>query len=614
MESSAKSSKNVLFEASKGYDGFVVIFLLGIVAYYLLCLVSYSPEDASRFSGSYPVLPHQNLGGTIGVSIAAYTYYFLGVASYVCVFPLLQLIWKALKEGVLGIDWVVTMGWLWIGAAVCGLGSSLLKEVAVEGELLPAFGIWGQFIHRCVSTAFGSSGQYIVYGTVILATLPLIWKWPSIALRKGIVGFRSKNIGAKGQPLAVRTMQLSHRENEISLVKKIFQRSSDDEMMTDNERSRISEVGPSLLDIFSEFGVEGRIVGTSIGPVVSVYEFEPKAGTRVSKVTGLAEEIALHLKVDSVLISPISGKRALGIQVPLLERREVRLGDLTNSDVFWESDPLVFPLGKGIGGDPVYSDLKKMPHFLIAGQTGSGKSVAINGLLCSLLLKSPPDLVRFLLIDLKVLELKVYEGIPHLLMPVITEAERAAVALKWATVEMERRYQLLATMKVRNIEMYHSLNPAGKTLPPLPYIVIIIDELADLMLFSAKEVEGSILRLAQKARACGIHLVLATQRPSVDVITGVIKANLPCRGAFKVFSRTDSRTILDCMGAERLLGNGDMLLMAPGASRIQRIQNGFIEDWEVLKLVRALSSRGASYDKSMIAWIDQQLSSESLEK
>jgi S-DNA-T family DNA segregation ATPase FtsK/SpoIIIE len=351
--------------------------------------------------------------------------------------------------------------------------------------------------------------------------------------------------------------------------------------------------------------------------VVTVFEFEPKDGVKQSRVVGLIDDLALALRVDSILIQPVRGKRALGIQVPNKTRETVYLGDIVSDSAFrTNASPLTFAMGKSLDGQAVCADLTTMPHLLMAGATGSGKSVAINTLLCSIVMKSAPRDVRMLLVDPKMLELSVYEGIPHLLMPVITDPKRASLALHWAAHEMERRYRLMQEAGVRNIAGFNALAISGglkkfENIEPkeLPYIVLVIDELADLMMTAPKDVETSIQRLAQKARASGIHMVLATQRPSVDIITGVIKANLPCRVAFQVVSKHDSRTILDQQGAEKLLGKGDLLLQRPGLGRLERIQGAFITDDEVHKMVaEAKKNCKVSYDQEIMQWIEEEFS------
>jgi S-DNA-T family DNA segregation ATPase FtsK/SpoIIIE len=401
----------------------------------------------------------------------------------------------------------------------------------------------------------------------------------------------------------------------------LFQRSASESVSAATQRE-LESTAAILVKTFEDFGVNGQVIGFQPGPVVTVYEFQPDAGVKQSKILGLIDDLALALKVDSIFIHPVRGKRALGVQVPNSKREPVFLGDVLSASTFQDSaSPLTFGMGKTINGTPISADLATMPHLLIAGATGSGKSVAVNAMLSSIIMKAHPEEVRMILVDPKMLELSVYEGIPHLLMPVITEPTKASLALKWAAAEMERRYRLMQMACVRNIagfnefwtkasaqrrqEIQEAMN--DETIGRLPYILLVIDELADLMMTAPKDVEASIQRLAQKARASGIHMVLATQRPSVDIITGVIKANLPCRVAFQVVSKHDSRTILDLIGAEKLLGKGDMLLQRPGIGRLERIQGALISDEEVLNLVAAVKQNAReTYDENIISWIDDE--------
>jgi len=343
-----------------------------------------------------------------------------------------------------------------------------------------------------------------------------------------------------------------------------------------------------------------------------MYEFEPAPGIKINKIVNLADDLALALRATSVrIVAPVPGKARIGIEVPNVERETVRLKDIIATDVFEKSrSKLTLALGKDIMGNPVITDLRKMPHLLIAGATGSGKSVALNTMICSVLYKATPDEVKLLLIDPKRIELSTYEGIPHLLAPVVTEAKKATRVLAWAVHEMERRYALMAEQSVRNIQQYHKkvlkekkalkqASASGKlpgsqargTDEPLPLILIVIDELADLMLIASRDVELALTRLAQMARAAGIHLLIATQRPSVDVLTGIIKANFPSRISFQVSSRTDSRTILDANVAEHLLGNGDMLLLPPGTSRLQRIHGAYVSEPELSRVIEFLRNQ-----------------------
>ena len=362
-----------------------------------------------------------------------------------------------------------------------------------------------------------------------------------------------------------------------------------------------------------EFAVAGSVVQIHPGPVVTTFEFKPDAGVKYSKVTGLADDLCLAMQAESVLIDRIPGKSTVGIQIPNRTREQISLRELLESDVYLRStSKLTIALGKTIHGEPYVADLAAMPHLLIAGSTGAGKSVAINGMLTSILYRATPDEVRMIMIDPKRLELGMYDDIPHLLTPVVVDPKQAANALLWAVREMEDRYKTLAAEGVRNIEQYnrniqHAIAERrtpqdGETPKLLPFIVVVIDELADLMMVATSEVETSIARLAQMARAVGIHLILATQRPSVDVITGLIKANLPARISFRVSSKIDSRTILDGNGAEQLLGRGDMLFVPPASSRFIRVHGPYISEQESARLASFLRKQGKpTYDESITA-------------
>ncbi|MFT9330918.1 MAG: DNA translocase FtsK [Acetobacter persici] len=386
----------------------------------------------------------------------------------------------------------------------------------------------------------------------------------------------------------------------------------------------------NLEQVLCDYGVQGKIVGMSAGPVVTLYELEPAAGIRSARVIGLADDVARSLSVLSVRIATVPGRNVIGIEVPNKKRETVYLSELLNQPD-WRDDPahLSLALGKDIEGEPVFSDLARMPHLLVAGTTGSGKSVGVNAMILSLLYRLSPDECRLIMIDPKVLELSIYDGIPHLLTPVVTEPPKAVNALKWVVREMDRRYRTMAHLQVRNIAGYNARaaearadgevvvrrvqtgfdpetgNPVFEeqsvTLDPMPYIVVIIDEVADLMMTAGKEIDACVQRLAQKARAAGIHVVMATQRPSVDVITGTIKANFPTRISFQVISKFDSRTILGEQGAEQLLGQGDMLFMQ-GGGRITRVHGPFVADNEVEQVVNFLKEQGEPiYDDDVLA-------------
>lgn len=363
------------------------------------------------------------------------------------------------------------------------------------------------------------------------------------------------------------------------------------------------KVSKQLEQKLINFGVSGKVVGISPGPVVTTYEYAPAAGVKINKIVGLADDLALGLKAQSVrVVGSVPGKAALGIEIPNKDRQVVYIRDLLTTERYRSSvAKLSIALGLDVVGNPVIADLAKMPHLLIAGATGAGKSVAINTIISSLLYNATPDEVRLLMVDPKRIELSGYEGIPHLLHPVVVEPKLASRALQWAVREMERRYRLMEEAKVKNFDSYNE-TAAEK----IPYIVIIVDELADLMMVASKDVEAAIARLAQMARASGMHLILATQRPSVDVLTGLIKANFPTRISFKVASKIDSRTIIDTSGAEHLLGAGDMLYLASGKS-LQRIHGAYISEAETAQIVDFLKEQGnASYDDSVVAEVEEE--------
>jgi S-DNA-T family DNA segregation ATPase FtsK/SpoIIIE len=370
-----------------------------------------------------------------------------------------------------------------------------------------------------------------------------------------------------------------------------------------------------ITDKFREFSVDGQVVQIHPGPVVTVYEFKPEAGVKYSRILSLIDDLCLALKAESIRVDRIPGKSTVGIEVPNRVKETIFLRDVIGGTAWAASrSRLTLGLGKTLDGEPFVADLERMPHLLIAGSTGSGKSVGLNCMITSILYKATPEEVRFIFIDPKMLELGVYDDIPHLLVPVVTDMKKAAVSLKWAVREMETRYKTLATTGVRNIEQFNALvtrepgrtkrnerTGAEEVLTPIPYIVIVIDELADLMMVASVDVEESITRLAQMARAVGIHLVLATQRPSVDVITGIIKANFPARIAYRVSQKVDSRTILDTSGAETLLGHGDLLFLPPGSSRLLRVHGALVTEAETHAIVKFLKDQGKpAYNTSVL--------------
>ena len=389
------------------------------------------------------------------------------------------------------------------------------------------------------------------------------------------------------------------------------------------DEAELMERARQLSEKCAEFDVRGSVTQIHPGPVVTTFEFKPDAGIKYSRITSLVDDLCLGIKAESIRIDRIPGKATVGIDVPNSQRETIVLREVIESDLFRKSSSkLTLALGKLINGTVYVTDLARMPHLLLAGATGAGKSVALNCMITSILYKAGPDEVRFIFIDPKRLELGIYADIPHLLTPIVTDPKEAANALRWATSEMESRYKKLALRGVRNIDQYNLLiRSTGRQLSfidsdeitgelerPLPYLVLVIDELADLMMVSSREVEEAISRLAAMARAVGIHLILATQRPSVDVITGIIKANFPCRIAFKVASKVDSRTIIDANGAEQLLGNGDMLFIPPASSRITRIHGAFVGEKETQAIVEHLRKQGRpSYDESVLTYGQEEV-------
>jgi S-DNA-T family DNA segregation ATPase FtsK/SpoIIIE len=656
-----------------------VLFIatLGGAAFYFSALWGFTPLDPSWISASFPKIAPSNAAGQVGANLSAIALYSLGLAAYLVPVPVIigttLLVTKIEQTQSRGRY----LGWTMFILATATLSARYMQPLIFDEYAMPSGGVVGSTLAKIFRKNFGDLGSKIFYLTIAAISLILITKsailsdfftWTNKSCRQGLGEARAglialfKRQGSEtwnepefqtsqpeispvpeaqkwssdSVPQEVKRGDESGRSFETVPVRKIISevlstyapppvstfKKSENKGKTSLNKSELDQVSAHLVATLGDFGVAGKMIGYQSGPVVTVYEFQPDAGIKQSKVLGLIDDLALSLKVDSIFIHPVRGKRALGIQVPNSKREMVFLGDLLESKAFLEPEaPLTFVMGKSLSGEPVCANLAETPHILIAGSTGSGKSVGINTLLCSLIMKSSPQDVRMILVDPKMLELSVYEGIPHLLMPVITEPNKANLALRWAVNEMERRYRLLQSVSVRNIDAFNTLwrnaGPAKQeeirmlTEDPevshLPYVVLVIDELADLMLTAPKDIESIIQRLAQKARASGIHLVLATQRPSVDIITGVIKANLPTRIAFQVVSRHDSRTILDQMGADKLLGKGDMLFQRPGVSALERIQGAFVSDEEVVSLVSQIKAKErATYDSKLMTWIEAE--------
>ena len=644
---------------------------LGLVALYLaVSLYSYHPEDPGW---SQAVSTHfiHNKGGLVGAWIADFLLYLFGYLGYLFPFILAFDGWRLFRSRSLQqpFDYfhfgLRLLGLLVLFIGGCGLSWMYFKTGAnLPHAVRGAGGIFGDGIGTLLLMTCGHLGSTLVMLALFLIGVTLYsglsWLW-----LMDITGHWTLEISSRLHHYAHELKESAEgrrhkRERETVIkqeIEKVEKRAPPKieepvvagltpGQRAEKERQEHLFIQPAdsflpplnLLDApkpakgrysnealeamsrqvelkLKDFGVLVEVVAVHPGPVITRFELQPAPGIKVSQISNLAKDLARSLSVVSVrVVDVIPGKSVIGLEIPNEYRELVTLGEILNSSEY-ESipSPLLLALGKDISGKPVVTELNKMPHLLVAGTTGSGKSVALNAMILSLLYKATARNVRMIMIDPKMLELSVYEGIPHLLTPVVTDMREAANALRWCVAEMERRYRLMATLGVRNLGGFNrkireaaerkkpltdptyepiSEDDAAPVLEELPFIVVVIDELADMMMTVGKKVEELIARLAQKARASGIHLIIATQRPSVDVITGLIKANIPCRIAFQVSSKVDSRTILDQMGAESLLGHGDMLFIAPGSALPERIHGAFVDDHEVHKVVKNIKSRG----------------------
>jgi len=486
--------------------------------------------------------------------------------------------------------WVVGALWIALGVQLLlGLGGVKVGSIPAGGQLgmaaaadLAALGVWAWVVGAAVVGAGVGACLWAALGPLPRAKAP----------QRAAKARRRPRARRAGQPRPAPPPPPPKRNGwqlpPLELLTAAQPGESGPEPGEAQATSRLVEAK------LRDFGVEGQIVAVAPGPVVTTYEFRPAPGIKISKVASLADDLALNLKAPSIrIVAPIPGKAVIGIEVPNASREVVRLRELLASPAYQKaSTVLAVALGKDILGRPVVEDLGAMPHLLVAGATGSGKSVFINSLVLSLLYRATPEELKLIMVDPKRIELATYNDIPHLLHPVITSPTEATAGLRWAVREMQRRYELLAETGTRNIQGYNTLAATEPERSQLPYIIVVIDELADLMMVSSKEVEALITRLAQMARAAGIHLVVATQRPSVDVITGLIKANFPARISFKLASKADSRTILDAHGAEHLLGAGDMLFAPPGAMGLKRLHGAYVSDKEIEAVVEFWKSQG----------------------
>lgn len=637
-----------------------LILSLALAGYLLLSLLTYQPTDPGwSTTGMDDIVA--NRGGIVGAWLADSLLYGFGFPAYLSPLMLAFSGWllfswgkTADSEGALHFWIIKAIGLVMALAAASGLST---LSFAPYAELLPlgAGGVLGEVVGNGFVSIFGASGTTLLLLAVLLTGVTLFTglSWLMVIDRIGAITMMVMTyIARKIRELKVQiaTKQLKQRREDTfrEQNEKIQQQAkvrveptiqvAESSKREEKERQvplfEASEEGAmpalALLDMpqaskggysedvlqalsrqvelkLKDFGVEVQVVEVQPGPVVTRFELQPAPGIKVSRISGLAKDLARALSLGSVrVVEVIPGKPVVGLEIPNENRDIVRLREVLGcADYENSKSVLEIALGKDIAGRPVVANLEKMPHLLVAGTTGSGKSVAVNAMILSLLYKATPEQVRMIMVDPKMLELSIYEDIPHLLTPVVTDMKKAANALRWCVAEMERRYPLMAALGVRNIAGFNKkvkeaiergepiVDPTvdlvdGEPAPilePLPFIVVVIDELADMMMVVGKQVEELIARLAQKARASGIHLILATQRPSVDVITGLIKANIPTRISFQVSSRIDSRTILDQMGAEQLLGQGDMLYLAPGTGLPERIHGAFVDDHEVHKVV-----------------------------
>ncbi len=644
----------------------MLIVLVALSIFLLIALATHHPADPG-WSYTGAEAPIVNKGGVVGAWVADILYYLFGYLAYLLPFMVAYAGWLLVQgkknEGPFNHFQFVTrsVGLVLALASGCGLArlhfkgainlphdsGGILGEVAGEGLVYVFGGLGGTLFMLALFltgvtlfTGFSwlwlmdSTGRTTLWFLTLLARVKdqlfdYLRGLQARRERESLVKKEKEYAQRRAPPIigakvaSVETGARAEKERQVSL----FEPSQDTVLphisLLDLPEASTGGYSKESLEAMSrqvelklkDFGVEVEVVAVHPGPVITRFELQPAPGVKGSQISSLAKDLARSLSTISVrVVDVIPGKSVIGLEIPNEQRELVSLSEILNSSEYESlTSGLTLALGKDIGGSPVVVDLAKMPHLLVAGTTGSGKSVALNAMVLSILYKATAAEVRLIMIDPKMLELSVYEGIPHLLTPVVTDVKQAANALRWGVVEMDRRYQLMAALGVRHLAGYNRKikqaaargesipdpfyvaeddEDAAPALQTLPYVVVVVDELADMMMTVGKKVEELIARLAQKARASGIHLILATQRPSVDVITGLIKANIPARIAFQVSSRVDSRTILDQMGAESLLGHGDMLYLAPGTGTPVRVHGAFVADHEVHKVVDELKSRG----------------------
>ncbi len=646
-----------------------LVFVAGALVL-ILCLASYSPYDPSWNTASGA--PPRNWIGPVGAVIADLLLQGFGLTAFLIPCFVLALAWKWLRSRPIHSPWAKLAGLAVLLLSTCG-GLALLPQWRLFEDAVSPGGLVGLLVAGGLVRQLNTTGAAVVLATCWLLSIYLISTFSMAALgqrlptgwlqrRKAPRPERGRSEASQAArparestpaearaaeeeetEIPIRTLEdlppspvrgtaaPSHEAapapkappRQAAPVERTVYRLPPTELLNEPparnvyDKDELKEIAAAIKAKFEEFNVFGSVVQINPGPVVTTFEFKPEAGIKYSRITTLTEDLCLGLQAESILIERIPGKPTVGIEVPNSKREVISLRQVLESEEF-RSVPSHLPvaLGKDISGRIKVVALDTMPHLLIAGSTGSGKSVMLNSMIMSILFKSTPEQVRMIVVDPKRVELGIYEGIPHLLTPVITDAAKATNALRNAVLEMERRLKLLASHGVRNIEQFNRkvrgllesprrLFPEpeeGEDLRPLPYILIVIDELADLMMVERGNVEAAVTRLAQMARAVGMHLVLATQRPSVDVITGLIKANFPARISFRVATRVDSRTILDVMGAEHLLGRGDMLFLPPGSSRLVRVHGALVTESEINRVVEFWKQQAQpEYDVSFLA-------------
>ena len=658
---------------SRRISEFAGVALFAIALIWLIALVTYEPTDPVWFFTTDAAYPPANFVGRVGAFLSELSFQLFGYASYLLPIVIATIGWHYFWCQPPDAAYTKAFGaTLFFGCASAFL-SLIFGSTEVAGKTFDAGGSIGTWLGGAMSDYLNRTGSIIVLLTLMVLSVILSTQF-SFGRLFARASQESRDLSARGAGWLRRWIERRRKDRERRVVaakqhqegtggpavavadpdprppipvKPVVARKTAEMApplplpdpapvkAAARRNGAFTLPPPSLLDAAKverkiderelmeaarqleekcrEFAVEGQVAQIHPGPVVTTFEFKPDAGVKYSKITGLADDLCLAMQAESVLIDRIPGKSTVGIQIPNPNREAISLRELLESDAYQRSlSKLTLVLGKTIHGEPYLSDLATMPHLLIAGSTGTGKSVGVNAMLTSILYRATPDDVRFILIDPKRLELGMYEDIPHLLTPVVVDPKKAANALRWAVHEMEERYKTLAAEGVRNIEQYNrnirlilaeGANAKDPDAPkPLPFIVVVIDELADLMMVASNEVEESICRLAQMARAVGIHLILATQRPSVDVVTGLIKANLPSRISFRLSSKTDSRTILDANGAEQLLGRGDMLFLPPASSRCIRLHGPYISEQESARLASFLRKQGKPvFDDSITA-------------